>query len=129
MGESQIRILFCQDAGETNKTILYDSNHGISASPVIPANSKRTTNSNNTATPRGGMARSWNGSEGFYSSKTMSGRTNSLLGSLTDKTSSMSGHGNNNNNSHHHPHTNNNNTRPSSMRATPSSPHRHHRQV
>ncbi|KAI7852279.1 folliculin-interacting protein middle domain-containing protein [Circinella umbellata] len=71
------------------------------------------------------MARSWNGSEGFYSSKTMSGRTNSLLGSLTDKTSNMSSHGNNNSSSNNH---NNNNTRPSSMRGSPSSPHRHHRQ-
>ncbi|KAI9278908.1 folliculin-interacting protein middle domain-containing protein [Phascolomyces articulosus] len=121
LGESQIRVLFCQDAGDANKTILYDSNHGISATPIIPVNSKRTS----TAT-RGGMARSWNGSDGFHSSKTASGRTNSLLGSLTDRSSSSS--------------SNINNTRPSSMRGTPSSLHdntrgspsslhRHHRQA
>ncbi|KAI9490447.1 folliculin-interacting protein middle domain-containing protein [Zychaea mexicana] len=115
LGESQVRVLFCQDAGDSNKTILYDSNHGISVSPVIPANSKR-----GATTTRGGMARSWNGSDVFLSKAASSRGNSSLLGSLTDRRSDYA--------------------RPSSMRTqpsfatydnrgSPSSPQRHHRQA
>jgi hypothetical protein len=62
--EDNVRILFCQDAGESNKTILYDSDYYSSDTKGSPP-----------ATP---MARSWNGSQHQM------GKTKLEVGSLKD---------------------------------------------
>lgn len=48
--EDHLRVLFCQDVGDSNKTILYDSDQFSSPN-------------NTTRSPPSSMARSWNGSQ------------------------------------------------------------------
>ncbi|KAI9310984.1 folliculin-interacting protein middle domain-containing protein [Dichotomocladium elegans] len=80
LADGQVRILFCQDAGDTNKTILYDSSHGLMLSPIIPAKhqQQQQRNSSYAGSGRisGGIARSWNGNDGF--------RANALLDRRND---------------------------------------------
>jgi hypothetical protein len=68
--QDHLRILFCQDVGDSNKTILYDSDY-FSSNDI--GNSRSPPNSNN-------MARSWNGSQ-FQGS----GRNSLELGSFKDQ--------------------------------------------
>ncbi|OAD66439.1 hypothetical protein PHYBLDRAFT_183874 [Phycomyces blakesleeanus NRRL 1555(-)] len=62
--EGHIRILFCQDAGDSNKTVLYDSDL-----PAILAQDARTPTE---------MARSWNGNQ----LQALTGRVNLEMDSL-----------------------------------------------
>ena len=70
LADGQVRILLCQDAGDSNKTILYDSCHGLAPSPIVPA--KKSSNTRGAA----GIARSWNGNDEFHSGR----RSNALFG-------------------------------------------------
>lgn len=68
-----LRILFCQDVGDSNKTILYDSDYFLNSE----TNSRSPPNN---TTP---MARSWNGSQIHNSS---SGRSNmDIVSSFKDQ--------------------------------------------
>jgi hypothetical protein len=65
--QDHLRILFCQDVGDSNKTILYDSDYYSNDSRSPPTS--------------GNMARSWNGSNQFQGS----GRNSLELGSFKDQ--------------------------------------------
>ncbi|KAI8370554.1 folliculin-interacting protein middle domain-containing protein [Radiomyces spectabilis] len=67
--ENHVRVLFCQDAGECNKVILYDSDYATST-----ASSKNPLNSE--------LARSWNGTSLHH---TLTNRANLEGGSLVDR--------------------------------------------
>lgn len=67
--QDHLRILFCQDVGDSNKTILYDSDYFLNIE-----NGSRSPPAN---TP---MARSWNGSQAHNS-----GRPNMEVGSFKDQ--------------------------------------------
>lgn len=67
--QEHLRILFCQDIGDSNKTVLYDSDYFLNIE-----NGSRSPPAN---TP---MARSWNGSQLHNS-----GRTQMEVGSFKDQ--------------------------------------------
>lgn len=72
--QEHLRILFCQDVGDSNKTILYDSDYFLNSEM-----NSRSPPSNTTP-----LARSWNGSQQIHTVSTTS-RANMEIGSFKDQ--------------------------------------------